>query len=166
MKISIIVAVDQQAGIGANGGVPWRISSDLRRFKQLTWGHHLVMGRKTYESIGKPLSGRINIILSHNPAYQQPGCLVLHSLLEAIQLAKNSGEKEVFVIGGGELYAEALSLADRIYLTTVETQQEADTFFPAFDRSEWIVLESQSFPASEKDQYPYKYQILERVKNR
>ncbi len=165
MIVSLIVAMDQKGGIGVQGKLPWKISSDLRRFKQLTTSHHVIMGRKTYESIGRPLSGRTNIVLSRNPAYQQEGCLVMHDLQAALDLARGHGENEAFILGGGEIFTWALPIADRIYLTRVTAVVEADTFFPNFNVAEWLVAEEISFPASEKDQFPYIYQVLERVKN-
>ncbi len=135
----------------------------MRRFRQLTTGHPLIMGRKTYESIGRPLPGRTNIIVTRTSSYQQPGCLVAHDLKEALALAENHESDEVFVIGGGDLYAQTISFARKIYLTRVHTRLKADTFFPPIRLGEWLKREEQAFPASEKDQYPYTYQVLERL---
>jgi len=163
MMVSLIVAMDEGRGIGLRGKVPWKLSTDLRRFKQLTAGHHLIMGRKTFESIGKPLPGRMNIILTRDPAYQRAGCLVMHNLQDALELAESRCDEEVFIIGGGDLYAQALPLAGRLYLTRVHVRLEADTFFPEIRLEDWAEKQTQSFPASEKDQHPYTYQVFERL---
>lgn len=169
MIISLLVAMDEAGGIGQGGGLPWHLSTDLKRFKALTMGHHLIMGRKTYESIGRALPGRITVIITRTRDYRPAGCPdphvchVTHSLDEALSLAEQSGENEAFVIGGGQIFALALPLADRIYLTRVHTISQADTFFPAFNEAEWRSKESRRYPADEKNQYATTYQILERV---
>lgn len=162
MIVSIIVAMDRRGGIGYRGQLPWRLSSDLKRFKDLTMGHNLIAGRKTYESIGRPLPGRQMIVISRNPHFQAEGCDVVHSLEKAVELAKSRGESETFVIGGSDIYEKALPLAGRIYLTEVDAEVDADRFFPGFNRSDWMVVESASFPSGEKDQYPSKYSKLVR----
>src|SRR5262245_66241867 len=124
--------MDLARGIGKNQRLPWRLSSDLKRFKQLTMGHHIVMGRKTFESIGKPLPGRRTVIVTRQ-SYSAEGCDVVHSIDEAIRLCVERTEPEVFICGGAEIYAATLRLTDRIYLTQVEAMVDADTFFPPFD---------------------------------
>jgi dihydrofolate reductase len=165
MIVSIIVAMDEQRGIGHHGSLPWRLSTDQRRFKAITMGHHLVMGRKTYESIGRPLPGRIMIVVTRNPAYRPAGCLVVGSVERGLHLAEQQGETEVFVIGGGEVYAKALPLAQRIYLTTVHATVPADVFFPPLDEKAWIEEKVEYIPAGEKDAYPTTFRVLERSKN-
>ncbi len=162
MIVSLIAAVDEGWGIGLENRIPWRLSSDVKRFKALTMGHALIMGRKTYQSIGRPLPGRLNIILTHQANFQAPGCQVAGSLQEALHLAHIHGSGEVFIIGGSLIYQQALPLADRIYLTQVHARVEADVFFPAWDESGWFEVESSEHPASEKDQYGYTYRVLER----
>src|SRR5688572_13271277 len=134
-RISIIVAMSRNRVIGANGAIPWHLPEELKRFKSVTMGHPIIMGRKTYESIGRLLPGRTTVIVSRQPAYRVPGAIVAHSLGEAI--AACNGDDEIFVIGGAEIYAQALARADRIYLTTVETEVAGDATFPEFDLKDW-----------------------------
>jgi dihydrofolate reductase len=162
MKISLLVAMDESRGIGIDNGLPWHLSTDLKRFKTLTMGHCLIMGRKTYESIGKPLAGRTMIVVTHNPAYEADGCVIAHSVEEALRMAKSTGEREVFIIGGGEIFSQTIEIADRIYLSLVRSQAAADTYFPEIDLSQWMQLEYTDYPASDKDQYPHTYRVLER----
>jgi dihydrofolate reductase len=135
MTISIIVAVAENDAIGFDNHLLWHISEDLKRFKSLTTGHHVIMGRKTYESVGKPLPGRVNIVISRQENYRVDGCLVANSFEEALELAKL--DSEVFIIGGGEIYKQALPITDKIYLTRVHAGFAGDTFFPELNLSEW-----------------------------
>lgn len=162
MIISLIVAMDEQGGIGIKGALPWRLSSDLQRFKALTMGHHLVMGRKTYESIGRPLPGRITLIVTHNPTYQAEGCQVVHSLDEALDIARSADEEEAFIAGGGEIFAQALPRAGRIYLTLVHTRLDCDTFFPPMQWDQWKITAQDRLPADAKNEFPSTYYLLER----
>ena len=162
MVVSLIVAVDNNWGIGFRGGLPWRLSSDLQRFKKLTMGHHLIMGRKTYESIGKPLPGRTTIVVTRNSEYYPNGCLVASSVKEALNIAEDRDEAEVFVIGGGEIFKEVIDRADRIYLTRVITLLEADTHFPPLRTEEWEVVESSFHFADEKNEFASTYTLLYR----
>jgi dihydrofolate reductase len=161
--ISLIVALDEQRGIGVDGHLPWHLSADLQRFKSLTMGHHLIMGRKTYESIGRPLPGRTSIIVSRNPSFQPEGCMVARSLETAIEFARFDQEDEVFVIGGGDLFDQAIDLADRIYLTQVHASLEADVYFPEYSSKDWQEKESVYVVADEKNEYPSTFRILERA---
>jgi dihydrofolate reductase len=144
MTVTIIAALGRNRVIGKDNRMPWHISDDLKRFKALTLGHPVVMGRKTFQSIGKPLSGRDNIVITRSHAFAAPGCRVVHSLAEALTAAQ--GAAEVFVIGGAEIYAPALPLADRLQLTEVDAAIDGDAYFPQFDRSAWqeIARESRS----------------------
>lgn len=135
MTISIIVAVAENQVIGFDNHLLWHISEDLKRFKCLTLGHHVIMGRKTYESVGKPLPGRINIVVSRQENLTVEGCLVAKSLEEALELAKQ--DSELFIIGGGDIYKQALPIADKIYFTRVHAGFPGDTFFPELNLSEW-----------------------------
>ena len=162
MIVSIIVAMDENGGIGLAGRVPWRLSTDLKLFKQATMGHQLILGRKTYESIGKPLPGRKMVVITRQMDYQAPGCTVVHSFEEALDLARTSSETEAFIGGGAEIYTQALPLADRMYLTRVHAMVETDTFFPEFDGSEWEVQESLEYPAGEGDEYGFRYETWNR----
>lgn len=162
MLISIIVAMDEKRCIGKAGGLPWRLSSDLKRFKALTMGHTLIMGRKTYQSIGRPLPGRKMIVVTRSHSFGAEGCQVAYSLEEAVQMARQDGESEAFIAGGGEIYRQALPLADRIYLTKVQAQVECDAFFPEFDCPAWLVSQELSQPASDQNDYPTIFQVLNR----
>lgn len=137
MEIALIVAVARNHVIGVAGGLPWRIPADMAWFRARTLGHHVVMGRKTWASIGRPLAGRTNLVLSRDPELVAPGAVVVSSLELAIAIAERAGERELFVIGGDALYREALPRADRIYLTEVDAAPEGDAFFPELDRGQW-----------------------------
>ncbi len=154
--------MDDNRGIGYQGGLPWHISSDLKRFKSLTMGHHIIMGRKTWESIGNPLPGRKMILITKNRDYKAEGCDVVHSLQNALDLAQQGGEDEVFVIGGGQIFNQALPLADKIYLTHVRTITPVDTYFPSYEPCEWSIVHREMIPASEKDQYATEYLEMNR----
>jgi len=160
--ISLLVAMDEKRGIGKDGKLPWRLSSDLKRFRALTMGHHIIVGRKTFESIGKPLPGRQTIVVTRNTAYTVEGCLVAGSVQAALSLAEARGESEAFIIGGADIYAQALPLADRVYLTEVHAEVDADTYFPEFDRSNWLEKKSVYQPADNKNQYAYTFKLIER----
>ena len=162
MIVSLIVAMDEKRGIGIDGGLPWHLPADLRQFKSLTMGHHIIMGRKTYESIGRPLPGRIMVVITRNPAYQAEGCLIAHSLESAIEKARQCGENEAFIIGGGEVFTEAIELADRIYLTLVHANFPVNIYFPEYSPEDWEEVESEFNPADEKNQYPFTFKILSR----
>jgi dihydrofolate reductase len=149
MIISIIAALDEEGGIGYQNRLPWHLPGDLSRFKKLTMGHHLILGRKTYESIGGPLPGREMIILSRNPDYSVTDSQVASTLEKGLGIVREGDEKEVFVVGGAEIYQAALPLADRMYLTHVHTVSQADSFFPKFDQDDWLMICEQSFPADQ-----------------
>lgn len=165
MMISIIVAMDENNGIAKDGQMPWHISTDLRRFKALTLGHHVIMGRKTYVSIGKPLPGRVNIVVTRQEGLLIPGCLLASSLKKALALAEQGGETEAFVIGGGQIYAQALPLAQRIYLSRVHTWVDADVFFPALAADEWQESGAAFFPAGGRDEFAHTFYTLTRLTN-
>jgi len=158
--LSLLVAMDEKRGIGKAGGLPWRLSSDLKRFRELTMGHHIIVGRKTFDSIGKPLPGRQTIIVTRNADFHHEGCFIARSVDDAIQLARARGESEAFICGGVEIYAQAMGTADRMYLTLVHADANADTFFPEWNRNEWIERESQPHGADEKNQYPFTFKLL------
>ena len=138
--------------IGNNNELIWKLSSDLKRFKQLTTGHPVVMGRKTYESIGKPLPNRRNIIITRNSEYEVEGCETVSSLEEALLLTNN----DCFIIGGGEIYKQSLEVADKIYLTLVHKDFEGDTTFPELGK-EWATIDTKDFDADEKNDYDYSF---------
>jgi dihydrofolate reductase len=163
--VSLIAALDRRRGIGIGNKLPWRLSSDLKRFRALTWGHHIIVGRKTFESIGQPLPGRQTIIVTRDPHYQAADCLVTHSVEAAIALAQSRGEREVFICGGAEIYAQALNLADRLYLTFVEAEVAADSFFPEWEARAWSERQAEHHEADEKNQYPFTFKLLVRPKS-
>ncbi len=158
----MIAAVDEKGGIGKNNRLPWHLPSDLKRFKQLTMGHHLLMGRKTYESIGRSLPGRIMLVVSHRHDFAIEGVVVQTSLESAIQYAEAMGENELFIIGGGQIFAEGIKLADRIYLTRVHTDSGADVFFPSINGDGWQVITTQAGEQASGDEYASDFTVLER----
>jgi len=162
MICALIAAMDLNRGIGFRGTVPWRLPSDLKRFKELTMGHHLIMGRKTYDSIGKPLPGRISIVVSRSPKALPPGAFWAPSLPAALDAARQAGESEVFIIGGGEIYAQAMALAQRLYLTIVQATFQCDVWFPHFSEADWVEVHREAIPAGERDPLPSIFRILER----
>jgi len=163
MKISYIVAMDENRGIGIDNRLPWRLSNDLKRFKKLTMGHHIIMGRKTYESIGKALPGRENVVVTRNPSFQVEDCQVTFSPEEAIELARNSGEDEAFIIGGSTIFTALMDQVERIYLTIVHTQGRADTFFPPYDPKDWESISEDFIPADPANEFDSTYKILEKA---
>lgn len=130
MRISIIAAIGKNRELGKDNKLLWHISEDLKRFKDLTNNHTVIMGRKTYESIGRPLPNRLNIIISRDPSLHIQNCIVVHSLEEALDIAKEREKKEIFIIGGASVYAQAFEFADKLYLTIVDSKFDADAFFP------------------------------------
>ena len=164
MLISIIVAVSENGIIGIKGGLPWHLSEDLKNFKKLTSGHAIIMGRKTYESIGKPLPNRKNIIISRNKAFKADGCFIFDSVSEAIKHAGETAEDESFIIGGGEVYRQSLELADKVYLTKVKVSLEGDTFFPELEKNSWKILSVQSFKKDNKNEYDFDIIEYQRIK--
>lgn len=156
MKIALIVARSKNKAIGKDNQLIWKLPDDLKRFKQLTTGHAIVMGRKTYESIKKALPNRINIIITRDLTYQAEGCVVVNTLEAALAHAKAQGEMECFVVGGGEIYRLALPLAHKIYLTEVEVDLEGDTFFD-FDTIQWKEESRQSHGRDEKHEYAFEF---------
>ncbi|MBQ7786607.1 MAG: dihydrofolate reductase [Alistipes sp.] len=159
--ISIIVAVAQNGVIGDKNSLLWHISEDMRFFKRTTSGHPVIMGRKTYESLGRPLPNRTNVVISRTMG-EIEGCTVVRSLEEAIALFPT--EEEVFVIGGAQIYALALDVADRFYLTRVGHDYEGDTSFPTWNESEWRLISREAYEQGEKYPHPFAFEIYERVK--
>ena len=158
--LSLIVAMGKNRVIGNHGAIPWRLPNELQLFKRVTMGHHIIMGRRTWESIGRLLPGRTTVIVTRQKDYAVAGAVVASSLEAAIAACKN--DSEVFVIGGGELYQLALPLAQRIYLTTVDVEPAGDTHMPEFNASEWREVSSESFAADEKHAHAYRFSVRER----
>ena len=162
MKISLIVAATTNNAIGKDNQLLWHLPNDLKFFKNTTWGMPVIMGRKTFESVNKPLPGRINIVITRQTDWKADGVIVAVDLDDAIHKARETNCKEVFIIGGGEIYAQALRKANKIYLTRVHTQIEADTFFPEVNEDEWELLSNEDFLADEKHLFDYSFQKWQR----
>jgi len=160
-KISIAVAIGENHAIGKNNQLLWHMPADLKFFKQTTSGHTVIMGRKTFDSVGKPLPNRRNVVITRDPELQIEGVELVNSLDEALEITKTE-EKPVFIVGGAEIYRQALPKTDKLYLTTIHHNFDADTFFPDFDRSEWTVISSEPHKADEKNKYDYTFEVLER----
>jgi dihydrofolate reductase len=164
MKISLIVAMASNRAIGLNNQMPWHLSADLKRFKQITMGHPIIMGRLTFEAIGRPLPGRTNIIVSRNPAYQAEDCIVVDSVEAAIRQGCQLAD-EVFVVGGSTLYETTLPLANNLFVTQINQDFEGDTFFPNFDRNNWVEVEREDVANDAKVSFSYTFLKLKRVFN-
>ena len=160
-RVSLIVAMARNRVIGKDGAIPWRLPNELQLFKRVTMGHAIIMGRKTWESIKRLLPGRTTLIVTRQQDYTVPGATVVNSLRTAINACAN--DPEIFVIGGGELYREAMPMTDRIYLTTVDAEPEGDTRMPEFDLGEWREISSEQFAADEKHAHAYRFSVLERI---
>lgn len=165
-SLSIVVAAAQNGVIGLDNAMPWRLSTDLKRFKALTLGRPVIMGRKTWDSIGRPLPGRKNIVITRDTSFSPDGADVAHSLDEAIRLASEesslSGGQEICVIGGGEIYAQAITRADTLHITRVLADIAGDTRFPDIDPAQWKRVSTQHFPAGERDSHATRYEIYQR----
>lgn len=164
MRLSLIAAVSENGIIGRGGELPWHLPADLRRFKALTMGHHLLVGRKTWESIGRPLPGRTMVVISRRPGYAPAGVRVARSLEEAVALAAAAGEEEAFVGGGEALYRAALPQADRLYLTRVGAEVPGDARFPAWREEEWELVAHEDHPADERHAFPFRFLTYDRVR--
>lgn len=162
--ISLLVAMDNNRLIGKDNDLPWHLPADLAYFKRVTMGHSIVMGRKTFDSIGRPLPGRENIIITRNTEFKAEGCKVIHSIEEVLEL--NQKDKELFIIGGAEIFKEVLPHADRLYITEIDDVFEGDTFFPAFHLNEWQKTTSEEGPRDEKNPYDYNFVVYERTSYR
>lgn len=158
--LSVIVAMAKNGVIGAGGRIPWHLPDELQLFKRVTLGHTIVMGRKTFESIGRLLPGRKTVIVTRQRDYAVPGALVAHSVCEAV--ASCAGQSEIFVIGGAELYRETLPVAKRLYLTTVDAEPEGDTFMPELDWDQWCETRSEAHPADERHAHAWRFALHER----
>ena len=162
MIVSILAAAAENGVIGREDRLPWHLATDLRRFRKLTTGHHVFMGRKTFDSIGKkPLSGRPTIVITRQRDYFAPGAMLARSIDEAIALAAD--DSEVFNLGGAEIFAQSMAQSQRIYLTRVHAVLDGDARFPAIDPREWRMIRSDSYPANEKNDYPFTFEDYERV---
>jgi len=165
MQISIIAAVTKNRVIGKGNDLPWHLPDDMKFFMQTTNGHHVIMGRKNYESLPdkfKPLPNRTNIVVTHQKNYGAPGCTIVHQLNDGISLAKNSGEEELFVIGGAEIYKLALPMTDVLYLTEIDVELEGDTFFPEWNKKEWKEMSRQHHDADAKHKFAFDFVVYKK----
>jgi dihydrofolate reductase len=161
MIISLILAVSQNNVIGKDNKLPWYLPDDWKYFKRLTIGHHIIMGRATYESLGKPLPGRQNIIITRQENYEAPGCIIVGDLKSAFEFAKDKNETEAFVIGGGDIFRQSLVWADKIYLTRVFHNFEGDTYFSDLNKDDWQMVSEERHLPDEKNRYAYAFQLYE-----
>jgi dihydrofolate reductase len=161
--LSLLVAASENNVIGKDNKLPWHLPNDLKYFKNLTWGMPILMGRKTFESIGKALPGRKSIVITRNRDWKKDDVDVVHSIEEAFEKAKEYEVKEIFVIGGAEIFQSSFVQANRIYLTRIHHQFEGDVFFPEVPESEWKLTSQRHCPADEKNAYPHTYQVWNRV---
>ncbi len=156
MSLSIIVAMAHNRTIGVNNTLPWRCPEDLKHFKALTMGHHMIMGRKTFDSIGKPLPGRTTVVVTRDKSLKIEGCVIAHSLQDAIAACKD--DNEVFIVGGADIYAQSLQLADTLYITEIQQEVAGDAHFPEFDRSEWKEVSREH--RSQQEPQPLEYHFV------
>jgi dihydrofolate reductase len=161
MLISAIVAVSENNVIGRDGHLPWHLSADLKRFKAITTGHSIILGRKNYDDIGRPLPNRTNYVLTRNASFEAPGCIVCPSLESALEQAEAAGETECFIIGGAAVYREAMPRVKKLYLTKVLSQVEGDVFFPEWGNG-WRKVSEEKFPSDEKNDFETLFQVWER----
>jgi dihydrofolate reductase len=165
MTISVIVAMTADRVIGRDNTLPWRLPADLRRFKRLTLGRHLVVGRKTWESIGRPLPGRKMVVVTRQRGFRADGVEVVHSVDDALAVARENGEDEVFIAGGEEIYRQTLARAHRLYLTLVHATVEGDAFFPEYDAAAWTEVEREDRAADEKNPHAFSFVTYEASRN-
>ena len=164
MIVSAIVAVGRNNVIGKDNEIPWYLPADLKYFKRRTLNHHIIMGRKSFESIGRPLPKRTNIVITRNPFFVASNCLVAPSIEEALSIAFDNGEAEAFIIGGGEIYRQSMPLWDRVYLTRVEVEVEnGEVFFPELPEKAWRLVSSEPHEPDEKNALHYTFEVYERV---
>lgn len=161
MNLTLIAAISENRVIGKDNGLAWHLPDDLKHFKELTKGHHVIMGRKTYESMNKPLPHRTNIVVTSNKDYNAPGCIIVHTLREAIQKAE--GDSQPFIIGGGKIYEQALEYGDTIELTEIKAQVEGDTYFPKFENDYWKEVSREHHPKDERHDYAFDFVRYERI---
>lgn len=157
MKIAIMVAKASNNVIGKNNELVWHLPADLKHFKTTTAGHYVIMGRKTYESMGKPLPSRLNVIITRNKNYHVEGAVVVHQLEDAIDFARAQHQKLVFILGGGEIYQQAIPIADEMFITEVDHAFEGDTYFPEIDMKPWTESERRDFAPDGENRYPYSF---------
>ena len=162
MVISHLVAASENNVIGNHNQIPWNLPNDLKFFKNKSWGMQVIMGRNTYESLDKPLPGRINVVITTNKYWKRDDVTVAHTIDEAIKKACESDCNELFIIGGGEIFKQSMNIVNRIYLTRVHTTIEGNVFYPALDESKWKLISEDPHPADDKHKFAYTFQLWER----
>ncbi|WP_413154603.1 dihydrofolate reductase [Bartonella sp. cb54] len=164
--ICLIAAVTENGVIGRDGTMPWHLSTDLQRFKALTLGKPIIMGRKTWDSLGRPLPKRTNIVITRDCTFTAEGAIIAHSLAQACSIAKDAaiqnGADAIFIIGGGEIFQQGLNIADKIFLTEILASIEGDSFFPVFDKEKWTIVQTQYIPDGDKDSHQTRFVVYER----
>ena len=165
MIVSMIAALSKNRVIGKHNDLPWHLPDDMKYFMQTTKGHHTIMGRKNYESIPekfRPLPNRTNIVVTRQHSFKAPGCIVVNSVERGLDISRDNGEREVFIIGGAEIYGVGIPHADRLYLTEIDAVIDGDTFFPEFDKRAWRELSRKNHPADERHPYPFDFVVYEK----
>ncbi len=162
MIVSAIVAAAKNRVIGKNNDIPWYLPADLKYFKKMTLNHHIIMGRKCYQSIGRPLPKRTNIVLTRQPFFTSTGCIVARSIEEALEIAQDNGETEAFIIGGGEIYQQSMEFWDKIYYTDVDLEVDGEVYFPETPSSDWKLVREDIRLANGKNEHNYNFQLFER----
>ncbi len=164
MTISLIAALTRNRVIGRNNDLPWHLPDDMKYFMQTTKGHHVIMGRRNYDSIPekfRPLPNRTNLVVTRQKDLRLPQCRVVNSLEEAVEVARTAGEQELFIIGGAAIYTLGMPLANRLYLTEIDTELPGDTFFPDFNKSEWREVSRKHHPADDRHAFPFDFVIYD-----
>jgi dihydrofolate reductase len=167
MIVSLIAALTKNRVIGKNNDLPWHLPDDMKYFMQTTKGHHTIMGRKNYDSIPekfRPLPNRTNIVVTRQPSFKAPGCIVVNSIERGLDISKDNGEREVFVIGGADIYQLGMPYADRLYLTEIDASLDGDTFFPDFRKNEWKEISRKNHPADERHPFGFDFVVYEKNK--
>ena len=160
---SIVVAASTNNVIGKNNQLIWHLPNDLRFFKNITWGFPVIMGRKSFDAINKPLAGRTNIVITRQSAWKAAGIIIVANLEDAIKKAEETNARQIFILGGGEIYRQSMDMVGTIYLTRVHAELEGDTFFPEIDESKWQLTSNEDFPADEKHAFAYSFQVWKKI---
>jgi dihydrofolate reductase len=166
MIISAIAALSQNRVIGKNNDLPWRLRDDMKFFMETTKGHHVIMGRKNYDSLHdkyKPLPNRTNMVITRQETFNAPGCIVLHAVEPGLEIAERVGENECFIIGGAEIYKLSMPYTNRLYLTEIQAEVQGDTYFPQFNTKEWREISRKHHPADERHQYSFDFVIYDKI---
>ena len=164
MIISQIAAMSRNRVIGVDNALPWNMPNDLAYFFRVTKGHHIIMGRRNYEANGRALPDRVNIVITRNNSYHAPGCIVVETIEEALKYSQDNDQKEIFIVGGGEIYKATLDITDKIYLTIIDTELEGDVFFPKLNLNHWRMTFREAHSADESNPFNYTYYIYEKNK--